>query len=249
MEASLCAQVFQVIDNMQPMDLITKQDKLVKLWRVQPREMAVTGLQHARHQADLAEKQGNEIDLAEAYLFLAKYCYEWKAAIPSNMRFHHSKYLSKLILLFSLTDEDYTSELTRSVLTSMRYGSIDGQALFPLVILAAKNNDTAATAFEHSRSHVPLTMFLPWVNQLVSHFTSSQVIAQLLIDMAERHPTHVKVPFGITRSSFSPEMLNMNATRFLESKLPADPTWEMFLKSTDYLHPPEKAAHDFLNSS
>ena len=234
---------------MQPKDLMTKQDKLVELWGVEPKEMILAGLQHARHQSNLAESQENGDDLGEAYLILAKYCYEWKSALPGNTLCFSIMVTNVVVSYYhSLTDEDYYSELTRSVLASMRHGSIDGQALFPLVILAIKDNQAAAAAFENARSRVPLDMFLPWVNQLVSHFTSSPAIASLLIDIAELHPTHVKVPFGITRSSFSPEMLNMNATRLLESKLPADPTWEMFLKSTDYLRPPEKAAQELLNS-
>jgi hypothetical protein len=41
----------------------------------------------------------------------------------------------------------------------------------------------------------------------------------------------------------------MYETRKLEAKLTAEySTWKMFLKSIDYLKPPERAAHDLLNS-
>lgn len=139
--------------------------------------------------------------------------------------------------------------MTRSVLASMRYGSIDGQGLFPLVILALKDNGTVTHVFETLRPHVPSFMFLPWVNQLVSYFTSSPAIPKLLLHIAEEHPVHVKIPFGITRSSLTAEVLAMNETRLLESKLLSDQTWEMFLKSIDYLKPPEKAARQLLSSS
>ena len=84
LEASLCAQIFQITNDMQPKDLMTKQDKLVELWGVEPKEMILAGLQHARHQSNLAESQENGDDLGEAYLILAKYCYEWKSALPGN---------------------------------------------------------------------------------------------------------------------------------------------------------------------
>lgn len=146
-------------------------------------------------------------------------------------------------------DEDYNIGLTRSVLASMRYGSVDGQALFPLVILAVKDNSSASAAFQHLRSNVPTFMFLPWVNQLVSYFALSSAIAKLLIEISERHPLHVKLPFAITRSTLSLEVLEMYETRTLEANLTMhDPTWKLFLKSLDYLKPPEKAAMDLLNS-
>lgn len=130
----------------------------------------------------------------------------------------------------------------------MRYGSVDGQGLFPLVILALKDDCAFTHAFETLRCDVPLFMFLPWVNQLVSYFTSSSAIPKLLIDIAKQHPVHVKIPFGLTRSSLGVEVLAKSETRLLESKLLTDLTWEMFLKSIDYLKPPEKAARQLLNS-
>lgn len=146
-------------------------------------------------------------------------------------------------------DEDYNIGLTRSVLASMRYGSVDGQALFPLVILAVKDSSSATAAFQHLRSNVPTFMFLPWVNQLVSYFALSSAIAKLLIDISERYPVHVKLPFGITRSTLSQEVLNLYETRSLEAKLTTEySTWKMFLKSIDYLKPPERAARELLNS-
>lgn len=147
-----------------------------------------------------------------------------------------------------LSGEDYATEITKSILASMRHGSVDGQSLFPLVITTIQNDFVAAAAFESSRSRVPLQMFLPWVNQLVSYFAMSPAIARLLIDIAEKHPTHVRVPFGITRNNLTPDVINMSVTRALESNLPVDPTWKMFLKSIDYLHPPEKAADELLKS-
>lgn len=147
------------------------------------------------------------------------------------------------------TDDDYKIGLTRSVLVSMRYGSIDGQALFPLVILAVKDNSAATAVFQHWHSNVPTFMFLPWVNQLVSYFALSSAIAKLLVEISERYPVHVKLPFGITRSTLSLEVLKMYETRTIEANLTADdPTWKMFLRSLDYLKPPERAAHELLNS-
>lgn len=130
----------------------------------------------------------------------------------------------------------------------MRYGSVDGQALFPLVISAIHNHPAAANSFENYRSSVPNQLFLPWVNQLVSYSTASPAIASLLVDIAAKYPAHVRAPFGITRSNMSPENLNTNAIRSIESALPTDSTWELFLKSIIYLHPPEKVAAELLNS-
>uniref|UniRef100_A0A0P6IJU2 non-specific serine/threonine protein kinase n=1 Tax=Daphnia magna TaxID=35525 RepID=A0A0P6IJU2_9CRUS len=226
-EASLCAQVFQLVDNIQPKELTSRHAKLVELWNVQPREIIQTGLKHAERQAQIAEMQGIKPDMAEAYFIFAKYFSEWKNVI---------------------SDEEYRLGLTRSVLSSMRYGSVDGQGLFPLVILALKDDCAFTHAFETLRCDVPLFMFLPWVNQLVSYFTSSSAIPKLLIDIAKQHPVHVKIPFGLTRSSLGVEVLAQSETRLLESKLLTDLTWEMFLKSIDYLKPPEKAARQLLNS-
>ncbi|KAI9558578.1 hypothetical protein GHT06_015366 [Daphnia sinensis] len=227
-EASLCAQVFQLVDNIQPNELASRQAKLVELWNVQPREVIQAGLKHAERQAQIAEMQGNNSDMAEAYFILAKYFSEWKNVMPG---------------------EEYRLGLTRSVLSSMRYGSVDGQSLFPLVILALKEDFAVTRAFETLRSHVPSFMFLPWVNQLVSYFTSSSAIPKLLVDIAEHHPVHVKIPFGLTQSSLGVQVLAESETRLLESKLLTDLTWKMFLKSIDYLKPPERAARLLLNSA
>ena len=74
-------------------------------------------------------------------------------------------------------------EMTRSILLSMKHGSKAGQGLFPLAILAAKENAKAALAFSVGSSTVGARMFLPWVNQLVCHLRSSQCIKRLLVDI------------------------------------------------------------------
>ena len=87
-EASLCAQVFQVINNMQPKDLVTKEAKLLELWNVQqPREIIEKGLQHTERHTKLAEIQGDTTKIAEAYIILAKYLYKWKANISGKISF------------------------------------------------------------------------------------------------------------------------------------------------------------------
>lgn len=158
--------------------------------------------------------------------------------------------MSKTLLkvFFFNSDEDYRLEIIRSVLASMRYGSVDGQALFPLVISAIQNHSAAANSFENYRLSVPYQLFLPWVNQLVSYSTASPAIASLLFDIAAKYPVHVRAPFGITRSTLSSENLNTCAITSIESALPTDSTWELFLKSIMYLHPPEKVATELLNS-
>lgn len=87
-EACLCAQVFEVINNMQPKDVITKEAKLIEIgWNVEPREIMKEGLQHAERQAKLAEIQGDAFKMAEAYLILAKYLHKWKINISGKTSF------------------------------------------------------------------------------------------------------------------------------------------------------------------
>lgn len=83
-EASLCAQVFQLVDNIQPKELTSRHAKLVELWNVQPREIIQTGLKHAERQAQIAEMQGIKPDMAEAYFIFAKYFSEWKNVISGK---------------------------------------------------------------------------------------------------------------------------------------------------------------------
>lgn len=130
----------------------------------------------------------------------------------------------------------------------MRYGSVDGQSLFPLVILAIKADSAAAVSFKHCSSLVPYHQFLPWVNQLVSYSNTSPAVASLLVAIAAEYPAHVRTPLGITRSNLHSACLATDAFKSLELNLPIDSTWEMFLKSIVYLYPPEKAAAEFLNS-
>lgn len=130
----------------------------------------------------------------------------------------------------------------------MRHGSSAGQSLFPLAIMAVIENSCANDTFESYRVYVPLEMFLPWVNQLVAYYTLSPTIGRLLVEISSRFPSHVRVPFTIARDSFSPDVLNMEITRKIESRLSDDTTWDKFLESIQYLHPPEKAAYELLNS-
>ena len=176
--------------------------------------------------------------------------------------------------VFGIAGDDYYGELTHCVLQSMRYGSSSGQALFPLVILAVKDHNSAVSNMEKLRRSVPLSMFLPWVTQLISHLRDSPTIEQLLFDITEEYPTHVQLPFAITKKLQRQENLqpkyglvsmkledmvwfhradcfslfDLDAIQRLESKLPIDPTWNYFLESIDYLLPPEKAARDLLEA-
>lgn len=77
---------------MQPIDLISKQAKLMELWNVPPSELIWEGLKHAKLQTEFAENQGTATDLAEAYYILAKYCYEWKSFIPGTSLIFLSNY-------------------------------------------------------------------------------------------------------------------------------------------------------------
>lgn len=86
-EAFLCAQVFQVVNNMQPQDLITKQAKLTELWNVQPKKIIREGLQHAERQTKLAEIECVAANMSEAYLNLAKYFYKWKTTMSGIIYF------------------------------------------------------------------------------------------------------------------------------------------------------------------
>lgn len=130
----------------------------------------------------------------------------------------------------------------------MQYGSVGGQALFPLAILAVKQSDTAAAQMETYRQRVPLKMFLPWVTQLISHVSSaSAAIGQLLLDLADQYPTHVRLPFSITKQVRGQDVLELNVVRELESKLLVDSTWKHFLDSIGYLLPPEKAVEELFS--
>ena len=126
----------------------------------------------------------------------------------------------------------------------MRYGSTDGQALFPLVILAVKENDAAASDFEKERSSVPLNMFLPWINQLVSH---APAMEKLLVDLAGSYPTHLRPPLEISLATTTHRDESHQLDR-LKSKLPPDSAWQTFLKCVEYLQPPELVAKEFLAS-
>ena len=139
--------------------------------------------------------------------------------------------------------------MTRSILAAMRYGSLDGQSFFPLVILATKESSEAAIELEKSRFSVPLHMFLPWINQLVSHLASSRSIALVVADVAKQYPINVQVPYRISKSNLSPVLPETDVIHLLETAIPINTTWEMFLRSLSYLYPPERAAKELLKSS
>ena len=137
---------------------------------------------------------------------------------------------------------DYEVELTRSVLRSMKHDSIDGQALFPLVIMAVKECSEAAKEFQRERSGVPLIKFLPWINQLVSHMnddSSASIFGHLLAEIAEHFPNHIRLPFTVSR----PRFLSLDIELKLKQN---DLIWQKFYSCLDYLRPPEKAVEDFL---
>ena len=137
---------------------------------------------------------------------------------------------------------DYEVELTRSVLRSMKHDSIDGQALFPLVIMAVKECSEAAKEFQRERSGVPLIKFLPWINQLVSHMnddSSASIFGHLLAEIAEHFPNHIRLPFAVSR----PRFLSLDIELKLKQN---DLIWQTFYSCLDYLRPPEKAVEDFL---
>ena len=114
--------------------------------------------------------------------------------------------------------------------------------MFPLVILAVKESATAAAQMERYRQRVPLNMFVPWVTQLISHVPSaSSAIGPLLLDLADQYPTHVRLPFSITKQVLGQDVLEVDVVRELESRLLVDSTWKHFLDSVNYLLPPEKA--------
>lgn len=131
----------------------------------------------------------------------------------------------------------------------MRYGSTDGQALFPLVLLGMKEGDEVAKDFEKERSGVPLSMFLPWINQLVAHSSAVPALEGLMVDLAGSYPTHLRPPLEISRSSTTKGGDSSRLSRPLESHLPVDRAWETFIKCADYLQPPEKAVKEFLSST
>ena len=115
---------------------------------------------------------------------------------------------------YGFAGDDYYGELTHCVLQSMRHGSNAGQALFPLVILAVKDNSRAALNMAKLRQSVPLNMFLPWVTQLISHLQDSSTIEQLLLDITEEYPTHVQLPFTITKKLLSQDRLQSKYGHF-----------------------------------
>ena len=113
----------------------------------------------------------------------------------------------------------------------MRHGSSAGQALFPLVILAVKDNSSAVLNMEKLRQSVPLNMFLPWVTQLISHLRHSPAIEQLLLDITEEYPTHVQLPFAITKKLLNRESIDSKNGHFSVTSL-----IDYFIELTASLH-------------
>lgn len=129
---------------------------------------------------------------------------------------------------------------------SMKLGSKDGASLFPLVILMAKESSEAREAFMKERAAVPLSTFLPFVNQLVSHCPISPVFESLLLDMAKEYPINVRLPLQISRPNFELRAQEAIANR-IESFLADDLALKMFLASINYLRPPERLAMEVVD--
>lgn len=243
LNADLCAQVYNIINNLQPREIDGKRRRLNEVWGVtidRPKELIVRGLNHLKRCTEGDSTAGR--DIGKTYYTLSRYCHQWRDVLKGLTKFSICCCLRN-VMQFCILD---ANELSRSVLRSMRYGSCDGQSLFPLVIMALKEKRTTDFDFERERAAVPLNMFLPWVNQLVSNTASTPALTELLVDMARTYATHVRVPFEITRKTFGPNVLHFKR---IESELPTDPTWELFQNSISYLQPPGKFACDMLSSS
>lgn len=241
-ESELCFKVASLGEE-SPIVLESKRSHVEEVWNVPIGEMIQTGLQHLRRCTEMCEEHRLGCDAGNAYYTLARYIHKCRTQIPGNLLTICCEYFT--LKLLSLADE-FHREFTSCVMKSMKFGSKDGTSLFPVVIVMVKDSQVAQETFIKEIDQVPLNAFLTYVNQLVSYCASAPVFEALLIQMAKIYPVNVLLPLQVSRRHFESHGQEPIVNR-VESQLPEDIALKMFLKSIDYLRPPEKVAWEVIN--
>uniref|UniRef100_A0A182QNF4 non-specific serine/threonine protein kinase n=1 Tax=Anopheles farauti TaxID=69004 RepID=A0A182QNF4_9DIPT len=147
--------------------------------------------------SDKRDRQNAALELAEAHLRLARYCYD--ELDPER-------------------DEQEELPVERSLVTSLlpaiRHGSPEARHMFP-VLLQLRNlqNNALQREFQEFSGSVPSWNFLPWIPQLLSHMktngdetdpdrdSSGHFLDELLMRLAQEYPRALYFPARVVLSA------------------------------------------------
>ena len=166
---------------------------------------------------------------------LARYCYKLWNANPKN---HTPELLEQLV---------------SGHLKSMASGNKLARQLFPnlLTLLMDQENETIPN-FKLKANQVPLWMFLPWINQILSYLNwtnAAKYFTEILVKIAHEFPEAIRYPFMLSQECIDNDNEGGNGLIQKLSAILKPSSWlNRFMNELSNVSLPNIRSEDFLKA-